>query len=245
MGLEARNITGSEQVDSGLIDEVENCDHMILSDEFALLKVAICGKNGCDIEVFFDSEEGFDEFIRMLNHYGFNCYIEQELDHTNLGSLMAFMEEDDPESEEMLSRDIVARVYISRKDYSPWFFRLNSLIFHIDSSIYHRRLGKFYGYPEQDIEAFAWIQKPLWKKRLWMSLGLTREKPLLDTEMLEKYGEDLDEQDRKVFRIFTDHKLADSKERFERQVEKSKRWAGLMRENDVDLDSYIDDLVWD
>lgn len=226
------------------LKEIVNNEKIIVSDELQSLIVALGLRNGADIEVFVNSEQELEKFIPLLNELGLNCFVLRDLERTNVEIFGSLFEEEDLESsefEEKIGRELKARIYITKdSSYEEDFFEKieNNDVY--DSS-YHRKMGKFYGYPKEDIEAFIYNQAPHWKK-FAIRLREGKKDIISVSEALEKYGGSLREEERKAFNSFISHKLADTEGSFKKNLERANSVKTALESEGIETENYLDSL---
>lgn len=224
------------------IEKITEMDFMIDSDQLDLIMTLLDVKNATDIEVFTDDREDLEELRSFLNQWDVEFRIVGATD-TDLEGFYGVMGEEE-EVEEMLDSEFVRRVYVNRDQelmerYVSWRESWRNMMFRRGAleNRFHRLAGEFYGFPEEDIEAFLYRNSSDLGK-LYLELKGGAVKDISVDEALEKYG-DLDEDEEKYFRNFTQHILADSSSSFERQLELVRKRRKVLEKNDVLLDRYL------
>lgn len=190
-------------------------------------------KKGTEITQKFKSKESLEEFTKFLSEQGLYVW-------TGIG-----LEEDS---------FIYAEVFVNRQAYPEDFFDNYQDMRDGRPEKYHRRMGDFFGYPEECISAF--ISKPSIRERvrnfiaLFTSLSISRSSIAGPEEAIRKYGQDLSSEQERDFRTLIFYMLADSKDSFDRALEtaESRRESieQLRDEEDIDFteiqESYLEML---
>lgn len=113
---------------------------------------------------------------------------------------------------------VYAEIFLSYRSRPNDFFDRYQNMRDSNPEKYHRRMGEFFGYPEESIQAF--ISKPSILQRLKNKLsyhtsGTPKRSGLLSVqELIEKYGTDLSDQEIKDIRTLIFYMPADSEEAF-------------------------------
>lgn len=226
------------------IEEIVGNDHIINSDELQTLIVALGQRNGADIEPFLDSEDDFKAFIELLNDLGLNCFILRDPEETNVESFAALFGEEDLETsgfKEMIERELKARVYITKDaSYSTTFFeRMEGNESY--GARYHRKMGEFYGYPQEDIDAFVYFQAPVWRKLITRIID-GEKTAISTTEAFEKYGGDCSEEEKRIFNSFISHMLADTGESFDKNMDRARSIEEAFNRAGIDTEEYLNSI---
>jgi hypothetical protein len=229
--------------DESRLEEIVEHDAIITSDELQTLIVVLNQRNGADIEAFLDSEEELNDFIELLNDLGLQCFVLRDPGQTAVESFAALFSEEDMETpgfSELMQRDLKARIYITKDgSYDITFFeRMEN-----DGSYgsgYHREMGEFYGYPQEDIEAFVYEQSARWKKFFIRLIGRGK-KTLSKEQAFEKYGSK-GQEERRMFTSFISHILADTENAFEKNMRRARAIKKELERTGIGSQEYIDDM---
>ncbi|MFB6204691.1 MAG: hypothetical protein ABEJ75_03525 [Candidatus Nanohaloarchaea archaeon] len=232
--FEAAGERADEDDISRLPREFDDC--MTTTGLLVAVVAAADEKKGADIEVFLDRENRLYELVDLFNSMGLNCVVQHDPDESFVRNMAGVygMEDDF----EMLERDFHARLFMTREPYGTEFFR--ELMEMDKGPEYHRRYGEFLGLPEKDIEAFVYDQKPTWKRVLGSILGSPEPGAILESEALEKYGEGLEEHEKKVFKTFTFGKIRDTREGFKEALERARSRAEALEELGIDTSRFME-----
>ncbi|QKQ98100.1 hypothetical protein GKQ38_00995 [Candidatus Nanohaloarchaea archaeon] len=179
-------------------------------------------KKGASITQKFDSKNSLEEFADFLSEQGLHVW-------TGVG-----LEEDD---------FVYAEVFLSYRSRPKGFFDSYQDMRDKRPAQYHRKMGEFFGYPEESIEAF--LRKPSLLQRarefLAYHLGLSLERQNINgvKESIEKYGDDLSDRQKKDVRTLIFYMLDDSEQAFNCAVEtaeaRRESLEELRDEEDVDF----------
>ncbi|MFB6244909.1 MAG: hypothetical protein ABEJ03_01025 [Candidatus Nanohaloarchaea archaeon] len=226
------------------VEQVPESDLLIQSDRKLLVFLLLDVKKGTDIEMFLDSRDDMKEFCEFLEDRGIEYHVEEEVDNTKAGKLLELVDEERETS--LTDRDFPCRFFMTREREA-----LQRYVRHMEgwrrfqfklrpTGRYHRDAGRFYGYPEEDIEAFL-ASRNSFTNRIKRALSTSKEPGVIDqTEAVEKHGQELSERDRNTFVSFTDHLIADTRESFERQLEAVLERRKAMEDAGIDPDRFID-----
>lgn len=158
-------------------------------------------KKGTEVTQKFESRESLEEFTEFLSEQGFYVW-------TGIG-----LEED---------TFVYAEVFVNHEAYPEDFFDKYQDMREKKPEKYHRRMGGFFGYPEDCITAF--ISKPSLKERIrnfiarYTSLSMKRSSIAGPEEAIKKYGGDLSSGQKRDFRTLIFYMLADSEESFDQAL---------------------------
>lgn len=159
-------------------------------------------KKGTEITQKFKSRESLEKFTEFLSEQGLHVW-------TGIG-----LEEDS---------FVYAEVFINREPYPENFFDNYQDMRDGRPEKYHRRMGEFFGYPEDCITAF--ISKPSLRERihnfiaLYTSLSISRSSIAGPEEAIRKYGQNLSSEQKRDFRTLIFYMLANNKESFDQALE--------------------------
>lgn len=207
---------------------------MLGSDRLLSILTALRVKPASDVEGFFDSQESFKKFISVMNSCGLNCYVEYDPSETEAESMRGLFEEEGGDFSFTDSFEVKARIFLTRKEYSPSFFKWMKFYKRFYRPRYHRMYGRFLDFREEDIEAFVVNQKP-W----WFPEDDSVEDALRPEKLAEKYGEDLSDDELKAFEALHFGLLEDSKERFYKGIEETEKRKELVEESSFDVEEII------
>ncbi|MFQ3308071.1 MAG: hypothetical protein ACI977_000288 [Candidatus Nanohaloarchaea archaeon] len=195
---------------------------IILSDQFLTILAVTGARESVQIEGYFRDEDELEEFGDFVNRFGVNCYVDRGLDkeETALHTLSALIDQDDSKIDRMLENSpLVATLYLSRSHSLNEVKEIARAGEEEKDSDYHRKFGEFLEYPDRDIDAFIYSQKPGWKKKLMKILGRDSLNPIHLDKAAAKYSKDLSERDKRILNSFTDRKIADTEESFKRTMQ--------------------------
>ncbi|WEL19556.1 hypothetical protein [Candidatus Nanohalococcus occultus] len=226
--------------------EIEDMEFMIDSDRLNLILTVLKVKKGTDLELFFKDRDQIEGFKQYLDEWsGLNYKIEENIGSTNLASLYSLFTQRDHHIEDMLNRDFICRGYISydKKALDRYvrvkFLRRFTGSGGILSSLFHRRAGEFYGFPEQDINAFIYSNAEGLNRKI-MELRDQDIRRISSEESFDKYsGSGLDANDKSVFVRLTHHVLADRQDSFEKQLDLVKKREKAAEEIGVKTEDYL------
>lgn len=188
-------------------------------------------KKGTEVTQKFESKESLEKFTEFLTEQGLHVW-------TGIG-----LEEDD---------FVYAELFINTESYPEEFFDRYQDLRERRPEKYHRRMGEFFGYPEDSINAF--LSKPSLRERLhnflarFTSLPMNRSGIVGLEEAVEKYGRELDSDEERDVRTLIFYMLADSQESFDQALETAEARRGsideLKEEKGVDFtdlqESYLE-----
>lgn len=193
--------------------ETDSKDFQTLKEEFEEIKdlnklkillLMLGEKKGTEVTQKFESRESLTEFTEFLAEQGLHVW-------TGIG-----LEED----------FVYAEVFVNAESYPEDFFDRYQDLRDRRPEKYHRRMGEFFGYPEDSINAF--LSKPSLRERIhnfiasFTSLPMSRSGIVGLEEAVDKYGGELDRNEERDVRTLIFYMLADNKESFEKALETAK-----------------------
>lgn len=192
---------GSEKAGKNFQGLKEDFKEVTDLNKLKILLLMLGEKKGTEVTQKFDSRESLENFTEFLAKQGLHVW-------TGIG-----LEEDD---------FVYAELFVNTESYPEDFFGHYKDLRDRKPAKYHRRMGEFFGYPDDSIEAF--ISTPSLREKIhnflarFTSLSMRRSGIIGPEEAVDKYGKDLSEDEKKDFRTLIFYMLADSKESFDRAL---------------------------
>jgi hypothetical protein len=211
---------------------------MLGSDRLLSLLTGLEAKPASDVEGLFDSPEGFEAFISVMNSAGLNCYVEFDPSDTEAESMTTLFEEEGVDVSVTDSFKVKARIFLTRKEYSINFFRKMNFFKKVYRPGYHRIYGEFLEFNEEDIEAFVKDQKES------PDPESDSRKALRPEELTEKYGDELSEKEMKAFEALHFGLMENSEERFRQGVKEVEERKEKLEESCFNAEKVVEERAF-
>lgn len=159
-------------------------------------------KRGTEITQKFDNRGSLEDFTEFLAEQGLYVW-------TGIG-----LEEDS---------FVYAEIFVNTASYPEDFFNRYQDLRDRRPKKYHRRIGEFFGYPEDSIEAF--LSSPSLRERIrnflarFTGLSMNRSGIVGLEEAVDEYGGDLARDEKRDIRTLIFYMPADNRESFDRALE--------------------------
>jgi hypothetical protein len=208
---------------------------MFSSAKVLCVFTALGVKPACDVEGFFDSRESFEKLVSLMSQAGLNCYVKYDPPETEAELIRPLFEEEGVDMSMIENYEVKARIFLTRENYSTWYFRKMRFYKKVFRSRYDRMYGEFLQFKDRDIEAFIQNRNDNWDVEDDSRPGLRPE------ELAEKYGEDLSSDELKAFEALQFCLMENSEERFREGVEEMRERKQILEQSRFDADKIIEE----